>query len=303
MKNKLFFVTIFISLLGLIACENQVKITVIQDIPYSSYSVNNKTGKLLLDLYLPHLNSSQALPVLIYIPGGGWLSGNKESCPGEVVAKRGYILACINYRSSTQAIFPAQIHDVKNAVRWLRSHADKYNLDPNRIGAWGESAGGHLSALLGTSAGIKALEGNSQAPSISSKIQAVCDWYGPTDFTQVPPAFEEPITPAVLEKYKNAPWAIYTEATHRLLGGPVSKNLKLASLANPINYIDSNDPPFLILHGELDNIVPLSQSELLEKALQKKGVEVTFIRAPNLKHSYAGKNGERYDSKLINRAI
>jgi acetyl esterase/lipase len=294
---------LFVAFGVILSGHHDIKVNRYSDIEYGNYPLKQGEGKLLLDLYLPQIKSSQPIPVLIYIPGGGWLRANKESCPGAVVAQRLYALACITYRPSTQAIFPAQIHDVKQAVRWLRMNAAKYNLDPERFGAWGESAGGHLSALLGTSASVKSLEGNSEHPQISSAVQAVCDWYGPTDFTQVSPAFQEPVSPILLKKYKNSPWLIYTEATQKLLGGPVSQKLKLAALANPITYIDPTDPPFLIVHGELDTIVPLSQSELLANALRKKGVEVTFVRDPHLKHSYAGSKGELYDPQLINQAI
>ena len=291
-----------ITLLLFTGCENKIEVKVIRNIEYGTYSLTEGEGKLLLDLYLPEIKASQPLPLLIYIHGGGWLQGKKEACPGKIVAQRRYIMACVSYRLSNQAIFPAQIHDIKKAVRWLRLNAEKYNIDPNKFGAWGESAGGHLSALLGTSAGVKSLEGEPKYPQISSNIQAVCDWYGPTDFTQVPAAFEEPFTDEVSEKYKNQPWLTYTIATHLLLGDSVSKKTELAALANPITHVDANDPPFLIVHGKLDKVVPLSQSELLAKALREKGVDVTLIKAPNLGHSYAGK-GERFDSKLINRAI
>jgi acetyl esterase/lipase len=292
-----------IILLGLSSCKNQVKVTLLKDLEYSTYPLAKGQGKLQLDLYLPAHPASTLLPVLIYIPGGGWLEGNKKNCPGEVVARRGYALACINYRPSNQALFPAQIKDAKKAVRWLRTHAAIYHLNPNQFGAWGESAGGHLSALLGTSAGVKQLETGAGDPKISSKIQAVCNWYGPTDFTRVPPAFKGAATPEVIKKNRGKPWLRYTEATSKLLGGSVLQKRELATLANPINYIDRDDPPFLMVHGEKDKIVPISQSELLATALQEKGVEVKFVRDRNLTHSYAGKNGEKFDPRLIDMAI
>lgn len=141
-----------------LGCQRQFPVRVLKNLEYSRYSSETGTTPILLDLYLPQTRSSRPLPVLIYIHGGGWLENSKESCPGKIVARRGYALACINYRYSTQAVFPAQIHDVKNAVRWLRDRADRYNLDPDKFGAWGDSAGGHLSALLGTSSGVKELE-------------------------------------------------------------------------------------------------------------------------------------------------
>ncbi|MFB2976094.1 alpha/beta hydrolase fold domain-containing protein [Microseira sp. BLCC-F43] len=284
-------------------CDRPTKIATYKDLEYSSYGTK-------LDLFLPQQKSSQPLPVLIYIHGGGWWGGDKNLCLKNIQKRqgidkfinRGYALACINYRLSDRAIFPAQIQDVKTAVRWLKQNANKYNLNPDKIGAWGESAGGHLSALLATSAGVKELEVNLKNPQISTRIQAAVNLFGPTDFTKVPPAFEEPYTPAV-QKYKDRPWYHYTVATNRLLGGPVSKNLKLATLANPITHLDPKDPPFLIAHGALDDTVPLSQSELLVKALQAKGIEVTFIQEPKGTHYFGGDKGEYFAPKYIDMML
>ncbi|HAZ47533.1 MAG TPA: hypothetical protein DDW76_38380 [Cyanobacteria bacterium UBA11369] len=301
-KHSWLFKLGLVILLLVSGCDRTTKIVTYKDLEYSSYGTK-------LDLFLPQ-NSSQPLPVLIYIHGGGWWGGDKDLCVKNIQKRqgiekfidRGYALACINYRLSDRALFPAQIQDVKTAVRWLKQNANKYNLNPDKFGAWGESAGGHLSALLGTSAGVKELEGNPKNPQFYTRIQAVVNLYGPTDFTKVPPAFEQPYTPAV-EKYKKRPWYQYTVATNRLLGGPVSKNLKLATLANPITHIDANDPPFLIFHGALDDTVPLSQSELLVKALQAKGVEVTFIQEPKRSHYFGGDKGEYFASKYIDMML
>lgn len=287
-----------IALFFLNSCSDRAPtVSVLKDLEYSSYPLKNGRGKLLLDLYLPQMNSSQPLPVIIFIHGGGWLENSKESCPGQLMAQREFALACINYRYSTQAIFPAQILDVKKAVRWLRKNAAQYNLDPNRFGALGDSAGGHLSALLGTSAGVSRLEPD--GGQISSRIQAVGTFYGPTDLTKFPKAFAEYPTAKVLAKNENKPWWRLTQAAYKLLGAPVAQRLELAALANPISHIDGRDPPFLIVHGELDDIVPISQSDLLAEALKANGVEVKYVRDPNLKHSYRGKNGESFDPKLL----
>lgn len=297
---KRFKLLVTLTLLSLTSCIRPPEVTLYKNLAYSSYRFQGREETLLLDLYLPE--ASAPLPVLVYIHGGGWREGSKTDCPGEIVAQRGYAMACINYRFSDRADFPAQIYDVKQAVRWLRAKAATYQLDPKRFGAWGPSAGGHLSALLGTSAGVKSLEGTAN-PAFSSDVQAVCNWFGVTDFTKVPPAFEEPITDDTRKKYGRAPWYEYTYATHQLLNGSVSQNLSLAALANPINYIDAGDPPFLIVHGELDKIVPISQSNILAEALNEKGVEVTYVRLRERKHTHAGKEGERFDPKLIDMAV
>ena len=147
------------------------------------------------------------------------------------------------------------------------------------------------------------LEKNRPFPEVSTKIQAVSNWYGPTDFTQVTPAFEEFPTAEIIKKTKQKPWSVYTIATTKLLGGPVKQHQKLAALANPITHIDPSDPPFLIVHGKQDTIVPISQSELLATALKNQGIEVNFVKIPDMKHSYRGPKGESFDPKLVDMTL
>ncbi|NET24145.1 alpha/beta hydrolase [Okeania sp. SIO1I7] len=300
LTHRLKFLLLLLTLLITSCQQKPMEVKVIQNLVYGNYNYQNQEKALLLDLYLPETKPEKPLPLLIYIHGGGWLQGTKEYCPGKIVVQRNYAMACISYRFSNEALFPAQIHDVKKAVRWLRKNADKYDINPNNFGAWGPSAGGHLSALLGTSGQVKELEGTNN-PEISSAVQAVCSWYPLTDFTKVPPAFDEPITPAVEEKYQDKEWYGYTLVTNKLLGGPVSQKLELAALANPINYIDAQDPPFLIMHGEKDNVVPMSQSVLLADALSEKGVKVQLEKKPDWGH-YHGR-GEAFDPALIDMAM
>jgi acetyl esterase/lipase len=165
------------------------------------------------------------------------------------------------------ATFPAQIEDVKAAVRFLRANAKKYNLDPERFGAWGGSAGGHLVALLGTSADARDLEGDGPNKDVSSRVQAVCDFFGPTDLVKV----------AGNSTNANGPIS-------KLLGGLASEKKELAEKANPIAYISKKSPPFLIVHGDKDTTVPVNQGELLHEALQKAGVESTLIVLPGAGH-------------------
>jgi acetyl esterase/lipase len=299
---KIYF--IFAVILLLTGCRDRPNYQLFSNLIYSTYNYNSKTESLLLDLYLPETKSSQPLPLLIYLHGGGWWSNSKAECPQEIITKRGYALACVNYRLSDIALFPAQIQDVKNAVRWLRKNADKYNIDPKKIGVWGSSAGGHLSLLLGTSAGVKQLTDGTQNKDISDAVQAVGDWFAPTDFTKFTPTFSESvITPAIEKKYRKQLWYHYTVAVIKLLGGSVAQKKALAQSANPINYIDKNDPPVFIIHGKLDRVVPFSQSEILVKELQAKGVAVEFLPIADMAHSYEGKNGERFDPKLIDLTV
>ncbi|MCX7918287.1 MAG: alpha/beta hydrolase [bacterium] len=206
------------------------------------------------------------MPVIVWIHGGGWRSGSKESHIYQLIyfARKGYFCASINYRLTDVATFPAQIEDCKCAIRFLRAKANEYNLNPNRIGVWGSSAGGHLAALLGTSGGIKELEGSGGWQNYSSRVQAVCDWFGPSDFSRFIPI-------AAISQQNEAFGAV-----SGLLGGPISEKKELARQASPVTYVTPDDPPFLIMHGDQDKVVSIRQSEILFNALQQAGVEVTF---------------------------
>jgi acetyl esterase/lipase len=232
---------------------------VYSNLPY----VTNGHERQKLDLYLPR--EGKNLPLIIRIHGGAWLGGSKEmEWPNDYV-HFGYAVARINYRLSQHAIFPAQIEDCKAAVRYLRANAQKYNIDPNRIGVWGESAGGHLVALLGTTGDVKEFDVGENL-SVSSRVQAVADYFGPTDLLQME-AHKLPNT--MQHNTADAPEA-------KLIGGPVQDNPEKAAKANPITYVTKDDPPFLIVHGDKDPLVPHHQSEILEEALKKAGVPVTF---------------------------
>lgn len=242
--------------------------------------VDNGHERQKLDLYLPK-QAEGPLPVLIWVHGGGWQNGSKENCPplrGDYL-QRGYAVASLNYRLSGHAVFPAQIEDCKAAIRWLRAHAKDYGLDPERFGVWGSSAGGHLVALLGTSGEVKAFDVGAHLDQ-SSAVQAVCDYFGPTDFF----AF---VTTKGYESHAaaNAPEA-------KLLGGTVEEKPEQAKQANPITHITPDDPPFLIVHGDRDPVVPLNQSQLLFDALTKAGVSAHFHTIEGAAHGGGSFNGE-----------
>jgi acetyl esterase/lipase len=283
----------------LAACQSP-EIKILENIPYREIAGNSNPRSYLLDLYIPQLDSPKPLPLLIFIHGGGWLISSKEICPGEAFAKEGFAIACINYRYSSEAIFPAQIQDVMEAVRWLKANAGKYGYDRDRIGAFGDSAGGHLSALLGTLANdLPTVQNDTAYPKIYPQVQAVVDWYGPTDFSQVPRAFEGAPTPEKRSQNQDRPWLAYTEVIYRLLGGTASDRPALAAQANPITYIDEYDPPFLVIHGERDKVVPIDQSDLLIQTLKKGRVTVEYARLRDLDHSYY----QDPDKKVVNPTI
>jgi len=230
--------------------------------------VPNGHERQKLDLYLPQ-SAPRPLPLIVAVHGGAWSRNDKANHANTawitpILIKAGYAVASLNYRFSQHATFPAQIHDVKAAVRWLRSNAAMYGLDSNRFGAWGPSSGGHLVSLLGTSAGVSAMDGTLGITNQGTRVQAVIDWYGATDFLQMD-AHRLPDGDT-----HDAP----DSPESRLLGGPLEKMREAAKAANPITYVTQDDSPFLILHGDRDPTVPPHQSVLLRDALTAAGVKV-----------------------------
>lgn len=290
-------------------------VTVEQDLQYASYVSGTQEYPLLLDLYLPDASVARPVPLLLFLHGGGWWEGSKSSCPGTTFAQNGYAVACVDYRLGqpdgcpSEFVFPAQIHDVKAAVRWLRQHAVQYGLDAARFGALGNSSGAHLAALLAVSAGVAALEGSENLGQ-SDEIQAVADWYGPVDITQGPVVFND--DPCIRTwDYLNTtyggettPYFYWTYAWGVFLGGSLGDPVVLAraSQATPLAYIDGDDPPFLVIHGEADSMVPITQSELLVSELNDAGVEVSFYRLPGIGHGYAG-SGQEVDPAFLNPTL
>ena len=237
---------------------------------------------LTLDLYRP-ADVSGPLPVIVFIHGGGWNRGRKERCPAVRIVDAGYAVASIDYRLTTVAPFPAQIEDCKAAVRWLRANASKYNLDPDRIGVWGFSAGGHLAALLGTSGGVPELEGGGDNLNVSSRVQAVLAVSAPVDFLRL---YHDALTTPTEKTPK------VLAAIRMLMGGPIEEHKTTAIQASPLHYVSKDDPPFLIIHGEEDPTVPVIQCQLLSEALKRAGVETTLEIASGRGH---GAGGPKFD--------
>jgi acetyl esterase/lipase len=234
--------------------------------------------ELKLDIAVPKCLTAPA-PAIVDIPGGAWRVINKSIDDAIFYAQFGFIGVSITYRTSDVAIFPAAIHDCKTALRFLRAHAQEYNIDAARIGVTGFSSGGHLAALLGTSGGDKYLEGNGEYPEYSSNVQAVVDHFGPTDFLQMNDTTGLNLEESVDHFTPQSAEALF-------LGGPVPEKASAAQLANPINYIDPKDPPTLIGHGEKDAMVLLNQSKIFYEALKKTGVPTEFVRVKNAVHMY-----------------
>jgi acetyl esterase/lipase len=244
-----------------------------------------------LDLYLPKQSEGAGpLPLIVWVHGGAFRAGSKKNCRSARFLKEDYAAASINYRLSQHAIFPAQIEDCKTAIRFLRANAGKYNIDPNRIGVWGSSAGGHLVAMLGTTGDIKQFD---KGPNlhVSSRVQAVCDFFGPTDFTKMNDFegrmdHDDPDSPE-----------------SQLVGGPIQQNKEACKRANPITYVSKNDPPFLICHGDKDMLVPHNQSVLLNTALKDAGVSVKFHTVKGGGHGFRDPEVDRMVKEFFDKHL
>ncbi len=255
------------------------------DVPYAKKSQFQK-----LDIYLPDTGNGP-FPVIIAIHGGAFMTGDKtdlEITPMLQGLKRGYAVVSINYRLSAEVQFPKQIHDVKAAVRWIRANAMYHNLDPHKIAAWGSSAGGYLSTMLGTTGYDKEMEDLTLGNLVeSSNVQAVVDWFGPTDFLQMDAQLKE-------SKVKNPILHSVPESPEsKFIGKNISIATDLVNQSNPENYISKFDPPFFIQHGKLDNLVPYQQSNnlanKLELVLGKENVTFELIES-------AGHGGSQFNS-------
>lgn len=243
----------------------------------------------LADLYLPSLPAAKA-PVIVWVHGGGWRFGDRHLAPdlSRFIAERGFAIVSFDYRLSGEATFPAPVEDTKTVVRWVRSVSEQYNLDSEHVGLWGSSAGAHLAACA-------ALSGNAEFISeehagISSEVQAVLNGYGPTDFSRID-ADRIPVESQRIEvesvTVPNLLPASHPESFEsRFLGSPVGSSPMAVSLANPVTYVRSGAPPFLMMHGQYDPLIPWQQSMLLFEALRDASNHVTLLVLERLGHGF-----------------
>ena len=246
-----------------------------------------------LDVYSP-TSSNNKSPLILTIYGSAWKSNRSKASKYikksliKPLIDAGFAVASINHRSSTDALFPAQIHDVKAAIRFLRGNASEYKIDPSFVGVTGSSSGGHLAAMAGTTSHNKLMEGNiGSFLNYDSHVNAVVDWFGPTDFLLMDICGSKMVHDAV-----NSPES-------KLIGGAIQENKEKASAANPINYISSKTPPFLIIHGMVDLTVPYCQSKVLKMALERANIESELISVRDGGH---GKNVfiDKYKVEMVN---
>ncbi len=262
-------------------------VRVVSNIVYSQ----TPQGDLLLDLYLPAEDGAEAgsdpMPVVLFFFGGAFEMGNKHQVglyDIHTLPLDGFAVVSIDYRLSDKAIFPAQLEDAQNALRWIHAHAGQYNLNANKIGVWGMSAGGMLAALIGTGSELSLEDGKLAAQSAYTvvRVQAVVDYYGPSDFLQ---GDEHAVEGVDLN------WAAADSWPSRFIGGAIADHPEQVAATNPVSYVSADDPPFLIVHGDQDSIVPLHQSELLYTALQQAGVAAELYVVKDGDHARGGEFG------------
>ncbi|MCF7560500.1 alpha/beta hydrolase [Sabulilitoribacter multivorans] len=241
-----------------VSCSSPIRVNTFIDVEYARV---NET-ELLLDIFAPEGVKNPNL--VVWIHGGGWVSGDKKNVP-KVFVEKGYALVSINYRLTGVAQFPAQVHDVKAAIRFLRANASEYNIDAKKIVLAGSSAGGHLAALVGVTSNHEELEGTvGNFLNESSEVQGIIDFYGPTNFMTILHQSE----PNSLMSRQNI--------LVRLLGDLPANKPELSKLASPVFHVDNTDPPLLIMHGNKDFQVPIKQSYELENSYKEHDSEVSF---------------------------
>jgi acetyl esterase/lipase len=273
------------------ATSNQIDLRL--DQPYAG----NENAKQRVDVYLPKKrNSEKPLPVIALIHGGGWVNGDRLGYGAQAIqlARTGdYAAVTVGYRLTKEATWPAQVHDCKAAIRWIRAHAKELNLDADQIAVWGSSAGGHLSSLLGTSGDVKELEGNlGPHTSFSSRVQAVVNLCGPEDFTQA----------LMFDKEGKPIWK--DDAVSDLLGGIAQEKIAEAKAASPLTYVSQDDPPFITFHGTKDQRVAFLHAEAIHAALQKAGVTSLFVPITDGGHSSVSHpevkvRGQQFTDKVL----
>lgn len=268
-----------------------------RDIPYA----DTDNPRQRLDLYLPkERKSDKTLPVIVFIHGGGWRNGDKAGGLNQIarfVSSGQYAGASIGYRLTNEAQWPAQIHDCKAAIRWIKANAKEHGLDPEKIAVWGTSAGGHLVSFLGTSGDVPALEGSlGKHPDQNSRVACVVNFFGPENFVTM-------VTqPSKIDRTTTD----YPEAL--LLGGRVQDKSEAARQASPVTHVSPGDAPFLTAHGTKDELVPYAQAQEIDAALKKAGVESLLIEITNGGHGFRlpeleTRLGQFFAKHLLNEAV
>lgn len=237
-------------------------VEILRDLVYATHHGT----PLHLDIHRPS-DVSGPLPVIVWLPGGGWRNCRKADGP-TYPTNHGFAVACVNYRLAPGAIAPANLHDCKAAVRWLRANAKDYRLDPDRVGVWGISAGGHLATLMALTNGVAEAEGNVGVTHTLSDVRSACGFCGPSDLNRI-------AVPDIRNRF-----ATLYDVTAGYLGGPVEEMKPFADLVSPLHHVRCKRsvaiPPIFLAHGDADPVVPIEESLILEDALCHAGADVSL---------------------------
>lgn len=234
---------------------------------------------LMLDLHLPKQSNP---PLIVYVHGGAWRAGSKSDVPIAPLIDLGFAIASVDYRLSTEAVFPAQVHDIKAAIRFLRSKADLFHINTKNVAIIGSSAGGHLAALVGVTNGVHQLEGAvGEALPESSDVHCIVSFYGASNLR------------TILSQSTDFGLRMRVPALKLLLGGTPEERPDLAKLASPVEHVDPADPPLLLLHGDADPQMPPEQSDELAKTYRASDLDVTLVPMIHSKHG----GSEFYDEQ------
>jgi acetyl esterase/lipase len=264
---------------AVLACRATAQDIVIEnDVEFS----NPDNQRLLLDMARP--KGDGPFPAVICIHGGGFRAGDRHGYDGLVkqLATRGYVAATVEYRLAPKYPFPAAVHDVKAAVRWMRANAAKYHVDPNRIGVMGGSAGGHLVHFLGVTGDVKMFEGDGGNPDQSSRVQCVVSYFGPSDFTK---SYGKSVDAA--------------EVLPLFLGGNLDQQRQRHIVSSPLYWVTPNAAPTLAIHGTKDNYVAYEQAVWIVDKLLAAGVEAQLMTLDGAGHGFAGEDAKRADEAMF----
>jgi acetyl esterase/lipase len=249
----------------------KTQLTTYSDVTYDTPTSAGKQVPLKLDLQVP--KTAGPKPLVIYITGGGFAHADKSANLDQrrYVAEQGYVVASIQYRTVNDgATYKDTVADVKSAIRYLRAHADQYNINTSQVAVWGQSAGGYLAAMTGVTNGLKQFEGSGN-PGQSSTVQAVVDEFGPSDISNVASDFDAAAQKANYLARNSLAQFVFGPGTKL----SVKDDPTAMAASNPVNYVTSSSPPFVLLHGSADQLVSPSQTLILHTALRAKGVDTT----------------------------
>lgn len=293
MNNILLFTTALLCLFTNLTFAQEAPTEVVAKPIIEKAITYGHAGEEELKLDLARPEGDGPFPAIVFIHGGGWAYGHRKAYEDRIeeAAGRGYVAITVSYRlmkfdqenketTTAEPIFPAQVHDVKAAVRWLRANARQYHVNPDKIGVTGQSAGGHLSLMVGLTDEKSGLEGSNGNEGVSSRVQAVVNEFGPTEMVE---CFDE----------SSVSWIF-----RLFMGGSPDDFPETYRISSPVTYVSQDDPPVLTLQGDLDKLVPVTQATLLDEKMKEAGAPHTLVILKGQGHGFKGEDRDRASREL-----